>query len=192
MTTRIAIFCSGKGTHLQTIEMAMAAGLDIEPVFFFTNNPGSSCYSEALKRFPKINAMALSHTMFNWRHHHEQAIRAEMDEYDIDLVLFLGYMRVVTSVFLEGAPPIINIHPSLLPAFKGSRDALRDAVDYGCKVTGCTAHYVTVELDDGPIIAQSPIHIFDGMSMDHLRSSLQGVEKIVLIKAIKTHLGIEL
>jgi len=185
---RVALFSSGQGSHLRTIKMAKASGLNIEPVFFFTNKLRAPCYQEAIKIFPNISATAFSHTRFS-RPTFDFLVKQELDRYNVELVLFLGYMRVVTPVFLHQAPPIINIHPSLLPAFKGAK-AIEQALEYGCKITGCTAHYVTDELDGGPIIYQQSVRIEEGMGYTRLKSMVYYAEANTLIKAIKIHMGI--
>lgn len=183
---KTALFCSGKGSHLETVELMIKEGLEIEPVFFFSNKPSAPCNQRAKEIFPDINALSISHTMFS-RPEFDSLVRYQMDQHDIELVLFLGYMRVVTPVFLHQAPPIINIHPSLLPSFKG-KDAIQQAIDAGVTVAGVTAHYVNGELDGGPIIMQEAINIKQGIDHDVLKAALFIAEQRALISAVRIHL----
>lgn len=186
---RTAIFCSGKGSHFSTINIARDIGINIEPTFFFSDKPAAPCYDKALDMWPLIEARAFAPftTIYETREDYDKNIREEMDPYNIELVLFLGYMKIVTPTFLKEAPPIINIHPSLLPAFKG-KDAIQRALSYGVKYTGATAHYVTEELDSGPIISQKIIAIEKGITHDQLKSLLFLSEQAALIEALQIHL----
>lgn len=184
---RTALFCSGKGSHLTTINIARSISLDIEPIFFFSDNTEAPCYDKAMDMWPNIEARAMHPILFNSREEYDQEVRKIMDPYNIELILFLGYMRIVTPTFLKNAPPIINIHPSLLPAFKG-KDAIRQALDAGVKYTGCTAHYVNEELDGGPIISQRVVEI-DDMTYEELKEILFLYEQSTLIEALQIHLG---
>jgi phosphoribosylglycinamide formyltransferase-1 len=185
---RTAIFCSGKGSHLQTIAIAKDIGIKIEPIFFFSDNTDAPCYEKAMDMWPSIEARAMRPSLFTNREEYDKEIRNIMDPYNIELILFLGYMRIVSPIFLKDAPPIINIHPSLLPSFKG-KDAIQQALDYGVIYTGATAHYVNEELDGGPIISQQVIKIEKEMTYDRLKTWLFLAEQSVLIEALQIHLG---
>ena len=99
---------------------------------------------------------------------HERRLLDRLDEYDVDLVCLDGYMRVLTSEFVEGAPLTFNIHPSLLPAFPG-RDARDQVLDAGVSVTGCTVHIVTETVDDGPIVTQEAVPVYGDDDTDSLK-----------------------
>lgn len=102
------------------------------------------------------------------RESHERRILDRLGEYDIDLVCLDGYMRILTSEFLDRAPMTINVHPSLLPAFPGL-DGWNDALSTGVKVAGCTVHVVTEEVDAGPIITQEPIPVYEDDTKSELK-----------------------
>ena len=111
-----------------------------------------------------------------------------MEKYAIDLVLLIGYMRILTPVFVERyRNRIMNIHPSLLPAFAGGmdREVHQAVLDAGVKITGCTLHFVSDELDSGPIIIQKSVGVKEKDTVESLRQRVQLAEQSVLIKAIK-------
>ncbi|EMA44971.1 bifunctional phosphoribosylaminoimidazolecarboxamide formyltransferase/IMP cyclohydrolase [Halococcus saccharolyticus] len=99
---------------------------------------------------------------------HERRLLNRLNEYDIDLVCLDGYMRVLTNEFIDGAPLTFNIHPSLLPAFPGV-DAHKQVLDAGVSVTGCTVHVVTETVDDGPIVTQEAVPVYDDDDPDSLK-----------------------
>jgi phosphoribosylaminoimidazolecarboxamide formyltransferase/IMP cyclohydrolase len=107
---------------------------------------------------------------------HEERVLDALGEYDIDLVCLDGYMRVLTEGFLDSAPTTINVHPSLLPAFPGM-DAHEQVLDAGVRVTGCTVHLVTEEVDSGPILTQETVPVHEGDSVADLKERvLYGAE----------------
>ena len=185
---RVALFCSGKGSHLDTVQRMINYGIDLEPVFFFSDNTDADCYDKAMDMWPDIEARSMSPFMCSSRKEFDEEVREMMDPYNIELILFLGYMRVVTPTFLKGAPPIINIHPSLLPAFKG-KDAIQQALDAGVEIIGATAHYVDEELDGGPIITQEAMGLQDE-DFDIVKHNVFILEQRALIRAIQKHLGL--
>ena len=192
---KIGMFCSGNGTHLLTVKAMIQDGLQLDPVFFFSNRPNSKRVSEARRLFPEIAVHTLDHSEYVFykedKKRHDRVkfdlhVRQMMDYYELDLVLFLGYMRVVTPEFLDGAPPIINLHPSLLPSFKGAH-AVKQALEYGVEYTGATAHYVTADLDGGPIIKQDVVKIYKGHDLSNLRMCITNAERTILREAIYYH-----
>lgn len=107
-----------------------------------------------------IDAIALDHRGLT-REAHDRRMHAELVERDVDLVCLAGYMRLLSPFFIRSYPNrILNIHPSLLPAFTGL-GAQRQALDYGVKIAGCTVHVVDEELDHGPIVLQRTVDVFD-------------------------------
>jgi phosphoribosylglycinamide formyltransferase-1 len=106
------------------------------------------------------------------REEHEREIIAVLREYQVDLVCLAGYMRLLSPCFIEAFQMrILNIHPSLLPAFPGL-DAQRQAFEHGVKVTGCTVHYVDQTLDGGPIIAQRAVAVMEGDTVETLSARI--------------------
>jgi formyltetrahydrofolate deformylase len=117
----------------------------------------------------------------------EEKLRALLVEQRIDLVVLARYMQVLTADLLAGAPPIINIHHGFLPSFQGAR-AYHQAHERGVKMIGATAHYVTPELDDGPIIEQDVARVGHVMGPEEMARVGQDVERMVLSRAVRAHL----
>lgn len=122
------------------------------------------------------------------RREHEQRVEAALAEYDFDLVAMDGYMRILTEDFVANQPTILNVHPSLLPAFPGAK-AYRQAKEAGVRLAGVTAHYVTTDLDQGPIVAQRAFNVPDGASVETLKERGQPLEADVLLEAVRLHLN---
>lgn len=118
------------------------------------------------------------------REEHEREIIAALRERQVDLVCLAGYMRLLSPCFLEAfRGRILNIHPSLLPAFPGL-DAQRQALEHGVKVSGCTVHYVDETLDGGPIIAQRTVPILDGDTVQTLSARILEQEHQLYVEAL--------
>ncbi|REJ76393.1 MAG: phosphoribosylglycinamide formyltransferase [Acidobacteria bacterium] len=119
------------------------------------------------------------------REEHDAEIVSELKKHDVDLVCLAGYMRLLSSSFVrEFTNRIVNIHPSLLPSFKGL-DAQRQAVEYGVKVSGCTVHFVDEELDHGAIILQRPVEVLDSDDADTLSERILRIEHETYVEAVR-------
>lgn len=157
--TRTAILISGRGSNMVSlIEAARAPDHPAEIALVLSNRPDAGGLARA--REAGIATVALDHKAFPDRESFEQAMDAALVEAGIELVCLAGFMRVLTPWFVrrwEGR--MINIHPSLLPLFRGTRTH-EQALEAGMRVHGCTVHFVVPELDAGPIIAQAcvPVH----------------------------------
>lgn len=111
-----------------------------------------------------------------------------LEEKKIDLVLLIGYMRLLSKEFVgQYRNKIMNIHPSLLPAFAGGmdKDVHQEVLDYGCKVTGCTLHFIDEGTDTGPIVLQRAVKINQNETVDSLKEKVQQAEQEIILKAIK-------
>ena len=150
---KLAVFASGSGTNFEAIAAACADGrLDAEVVLMVCDKPGALVIERA-QRFG-IESFVFSPKSYASKADYEKEIVEMMQARQVDLVCLAGYMRIVSDVLLNAyRGKIINIHPSLLPAFKGAH-AVEDAVAYGVKVYGITVHFVDETLDGGKIIAQ--------------------------------------
>ena len=150
---RLAVFASGSGTNFEAIAQACADGrLDAEVSLLVCDVPGAKVLERG-ERFG-VETFCFNPKSYACKADFEKKIADRMDALGIGLVCLAGYMRLIGPVLLERyGGRIINIHPSLLPAFKGAH-AVEDAVAYGVKVYGITIHYVDESLDGGPIIAQ--------------------------------------
>ena len=153
MKKRLAVFASGSGTNFEAIARACADGrLDAEVALMVCDKPGAAVVAGA-ERFG-VPSFVASPKEFGSKAAFEQEVIRRMDAAGIDLVCLAGYMRIISDVLLDAyGGRIINIHPSLLPAFKGAH-AVEDAVADGVKVYGITLHWVDATLDGGKIIAQ--------------------------------------
>lgn len=171
---RIAIFASGSGSNFQAIvEAARRGELNAETALCVCDKPGAYVVERA--RNLDIPVIVASPRDFADKAAYESFLAEKLDELEIDLICLAGYMRLIGPVLLERyGGRIINIHPSLLPAFKGAH-GIRDAFEYGVKVFGVTVHYVDETLDGGRIIDQEAFH-YDGDSLDELEARIHAVE----------------
>ena len=123
------------------------------------------------------------------REEHEKAIITALREYRVDLICLAGYMRLLSPCFIEAfTKKILNIHPSLLPAFPGL-DAQRQALEHGVKVSGCTVHFVDETLDGGPIIAQRAVPVLEGDTVEKLSARILEQEHKLYPQAVKAVLA---
>lgn len=159
---RLAVLASGGGTNLQSIiDQTQNGDLNAEIALVVSNNPGAG----ALKRAEDagIENICINHRDFTERKSFDLKVVEALESVKPDLIVLAGFMRIISSVFLKAFPQrIINIHPSLLPAFPGLH-VQRKALEYGARFSGCTVHFVDDGVDSGPIIIQAivPIHTND-------------------------------
>ena len=119
------------------------------------------------------------------RQEHDAEIAAQLIGRDVDLICLAGYMRLLSPSFINTFPNrIINIHPSLLPAFPGL-DAQKQALEHGVKITGCTVHFVDAHLDNGPIILQRAVEVFDGDTVHALSARILAEEHLLYVDAVR-------
>lgn len=179
---KIAVLASGRGTVLDKI---LAAGINIEIII--TNKENAPVLQKAEKHHIKSKYIPLGD---NTREQHEQLITKELQQHDIDLILLIGYMRILSPTFVNTwRHKILNVHPSLLPAFAGLMDLQihKAVLEAGVKETGCTVHYVTEELDGGPIVVQKKCKVENNDTPETLKTRVQELEGDAFIEAIKKH-----
>ncbi|KHL95336.1 phosphoribosylglycinamide formyltransferase [Paenibacillus sp. IHB B 3415] len=174
--SRIAVFASGQGSNFAALVQAQQEGKlgggSIE--LLVSDKPEAPVAQRAEEA--GIPALLLRPKDFAGRELYEAAIVAELQRRDIGLIVLAGYMRLISPVLLEPyAGRIINIHPSLLPAFAG-KDAIGQALDYGVKLTGVTVHFVDGGMDTGPVIAQRSVEVKPGDTADSLAERIHQVE----------------
>lgn len=181
---RIGILVSGRGSNMVALLEAAAQGeLGAEPAVVFSNRANAPALERA--RAAGVPVEHRSHRAYDSREAFDAAVVDCLAGYDLDGVVLAGYMRIVTPVFLRAYPDaVINIHPSLLPAFPGTR-AVEQAWEYGVKVTGCTIHLVDEQVDHGPIILQRTLEVGDARDADDLASRLLAVEHQTLVDAVR-------
>ncbi len=184
---KTAVLISGNGSNLQAlIDAAQAEDYPAHIALVISNRPDAY----GLKRADAagIAAKVITHGEFAMREAFDQAVHTALIENGIEFVCLAGFMRLLSPWFVwQWRNRLVNIHPSLLPAFKGQR-ALRDALHYGVKITGCTVHYVTAEMDSGPIIMQSAIPVFPKDTEESLGERMHAAEHLLYPQALKAAL----
>ena len=184
MKKRIAVFASGFGSNLQAlIDYIDNNDISGEIIFVFSNNKDA----HALKRAKKhgIKTVLMNPEEFESRKHFDLKIIELLKKERIDLIVLAGYMLMLAPEFIaEFKNKILNIHPALLPSFKGTH-GIEDAYRYGVKVTGVTVHFVDEGLDSGPIISQEPVCIDQNGGIEELEKKIHHVEHKIYPKAVK-------
>lgn len=180
----IAVFCSGNGTNLQAIIDARKRGhvkADIKLVV--SDMPDAFALTRAKKA--GIETFVAERKNFQSKKDFEENIIEKLKKEKIDLVVLAGYMRMLSGDFINKYKDrIINIHPALLPSFKGTH-GVRDAFQYGIKVTGPTVHFVTEDMDAGPIILQSPVMVREDDTEETLAEAIHREEHKIYPQAIR-------
>jgi len=164
---RLGVLISGRGSNLQALIDAIATGrLDASIAVVISNRKDAAGLERA--REAGIESIVVSHRDFGSRDDYDRALATELQGRGVNLVCLAGFMRLVGSELIEAFPSrILNIHPSLLPAFPGL-DAQKQAIEHGVKVSGVTVHLVTAELDGGPIVIQRAVTIMPGDTAESL------------------------
>jgi phosphoribosylglycinamide formyltransferase-1 len=168
---RLGVLISGRGSNLQALIDAIAAGrLDATIAVVISNRADAAGLDRA--RAAGIETVIVSHRGFPTREDYDRALVKELQTRDVGLVCLAGFMRLVGAPLIDAFPNrILNIHPSLLPAFPGL-DAQKQAIDHGVKVSGVTVHLVTAELDGGPIVVQRAVPVIAGDTAETLASRI--------------------
>jgi len=177
----IGVLVSGEGSNLQAL---LDAGL---PVVAVASN---NTKAEALDRAARagVEAAAFPAVEFESRERRDEELAEWLAERGVELVVLAGYMQLLSAPFLERFPGrILNVHPSLLPAFPGAH-AVEDALAHGVKVTGATVHFVDEGIDTGPIVFQEAVEVREGDSAETLHARIQQVEHRLLPKAARLFL----
>lgn len=179
----LGVLISGSGTNLQAVIDACAAGeIDARVAVVISNKPEAMGLARA--RHAGIPAVHLDPAEFVDRAAYNHAIREVLELHDVDLVVMAGYMRLLGTEVLEAFPhAVINLHPALLPSFVGA-SAIRDAFEYGVKVTGVTVHFADAAFDRGPILCQEPVIIAEEDTLVTLEAKIHEVEHRLLPAAI--------
>lgn len=178
MTHRLAVLISGSGTNLQAIMDAQKAGsLDAEITVVFSNRANAAGLERAAQA--GIPTASLDHRDYPDREQFDQAMIEVLSPYAPDTVVLAGFMRILSAVFVRHyAGRLINIHPSLLPKYRGLNTHAR-ALEAGDSEHGCSIHFVTEELDGGPVIAQAPISVQTNDTVDSLSKRVQQREHLL-------------
>ena len=178
MTHRLAVLISGSGTNLQAIMAAIDNGrLDAEVTVVLSNRADAGGLARA--DAAGIATRVLDHRQYDSREAFDQAMIEALDDYRPDTVVLAGFMRILSPLFVRHyAGRLINIHPSLLPKYRGLHTHAR-ALEAGDRQHGCSIHFVTEELDGGPLIAQAPLAILANDTVDSLSKRVQQREHLL-------------
>jgi phosphoribosylglycinamide formyltransferase-1 len=182
VTKKLGILLSGRGSNFEAIADSIEAGrLNAEIAIVVSNRADAPGLESAKRR--GLNAVLIA-SKGRVREEHDADVIAALHHAQVDLICLAGYMRLLSSHFIQAFPNrIVNIHPSLLPAFPGM-DAQKQALEYGVKVTGCTVHFVDEHLDNGPIILQKTVPVLDSDDVQALSARILEQEHVAYSEAI--------
>jgi len=180
---RLAVLLSGRGSNFLAIHDAIARGvLDASIVAVISNRPDAPGLARA--RELGLPSFAIDHKAYATRAAHEAEVLRVLAESRPDYIALAGYMRLLSPAFVAAYPNrILNIHPSLLPAFPGL-DAQRQALEHGVKLAGCTVHFVDEDLDAGPILLQTAVPVLDDDTVETLSARILAEEHRIYSEAI--------
>lgn len=184
---RLGVLISGRGSNLLAIlDRIRSRALRAEVAVVLCNEPGAAGIAAARRR--GIEVVVIDHRASPTREEHDAAMAEALERRGVALVCLAGYMRLLSPWFIRRfAGRILNIHPSLLPAFPGT-GAQAAALRHGVRVSGCTVHYVNEELDAGPILLQVPVEVRDGDTAESLAARILKEEHRLYSRAIALHL----
>lgn len=182
---RIGVMASGNGSNFEALAQAIDAGtLAAEIRLLVVNNPGCGAQQRAQRL--GIPCTVLDHQVLMERERLDQALVDCFRSAAVEVIVMAGWMRIVTPVLINGfADRLVNIHPSLLPSFKGL-DGIGQALAAGVKITGCSVHLVTAELDGGPILAQAAVPVEERDTHASLSERVHQAEHRILPEAINS------
>jgi|YNPNPStandDraft_1061719.scaffolds.fasta_scaffold03354_2 phosphoribosylglycinamide formyltransferase-1 len=182
---RLGVLASGRGTDLQSIIDASEKGMIDASVSVVISDKKDAYALERAKKH-NIPSYYLDPSGKN-KEEYDEGIDKLLKKHRVDLAVGAGYMRLLSKVFVnKWYGRLINIHPSLLPSFKGT-NAQGDALSYGVKITGCTTHFIDEEMDHGPIILQAAVQVHDDDTRDTLAERILAVEHQILPRTIQLY-----
>jgi len=180
---RLGILISGRGSNFEAIADQVAAGTLAAEIAVVISNRAAAPGLEAA-RVRGLNAVALPSRGLD-REIYDRMLGNELEKHGVDLVCLAGFMRLLSAGFIRRFPNrILNIHPSLLPAFPGL-DAQHQAIEHGVKVAGCTVHFVDEHLDAGPIVLQAALPVLDEDTVETLSARILAEEHRIYSEAIR-------
>jgi phosphoribosylglycinamide formyltransferase-1 len=180
---KLGVMASGSGSNFEAITDAISSGrLNAQIQVLIYNNPEAKVRDRAERL--DVPAVLLNHRRFATREELDAAIVQTLVQHDVDWVIMAGWMRLVTPVLINAFPNrILNIHPSLLPSFKGVH-AIEQALQAGVKIAGCTVHYVVPEVDSGAIVMQAAVPVLPDDTPETLQARIQIQEHRIFPAAI--------
>lgn len=181
---KIGVLLSGSGTNLQAIIDAVRDdGLPVDIVKVVSSRPDA--YGIERAQQVGIPVVVMDRSKYADVEAADQLIVDELRAAGAEYVVMAGYMRKVTPVMLDAFPDrVLNLHPALLPSFKGAH-AIQDAFDAGVKVTGVTVHFANEDYDKGPIVAQEPVRVEEGWTVDQLEEAIHAVEHVLYPRVLR-------
>src|SRR4026209_2984241 len=185
---RIAVLASGRGSNLQAVIDAIEAGtVQAKIVAVISNKKDAPALERPLRH--GLSGLFIDPKPYagrpDSREAYDLALLDVLRRHDVELVLLAGYMKIVTKVFVEAfANRMMNIHPSLLPSFPGL-DVQKKAIEWGCKLAGCTVHFVTEGVDEGPIIVQAAVPVLDSDTPEALAARILEQEHKIYPQAVQ-------
>src|SRR3989338_1447362 len=180
---RFAVFISGNGTNLQAIIDAVKAGA-IKAELALVVSSNDKAYGLKRAENAGIKACVFDPKDYTNKQSVDRDIIIKLKEERIDFVVLAGYMRLLSAFFIKHFPnKILNIHPSLLPAFKG-KEGIKDTFTYGVKITGVTVHFVNEKMDNGPILLQDSLKVYEDDKLESLEIKIHNLEHRIYPKAI--------
>ena len=176
---KIAILASGEGSNFQElINLSKSNRFDIDIKILITNKSAAGCISRAKKS--NISYEVIKSSDYENKDYFENEIINTIQRHDIELVVMAGWMKIMSSKFVNAFKnKIINIHPSLLPSFKGS-NAIKEAIRNDSKITGCSVHFVEAEVDSGSLIMQAALSISDKDDLETITKKIHLLEHKIL------------
>jgi phosphoribosylglycinamide formyltransferase-1 len=181
---KIGILISGRGSNMTAIVGAVQSGLIVDSNVAVVVSDKPSAEGLIKARECGVETIVIT-KKGRTREEHDAEIVSELKKRNVELICLAGYMRLLSPEFIRAFPNrIINIHPSLLPSFKGL-DAQKQAIDYGVKVSGCTVHFVDESLDNGAIILQRAVAVKDDDTYEMLSARILEQEHALYVEAIK-------
>lgn len=180
----IAVFCSGNGSNFQAIVDSVKGGeIKAKIALMVCDNPQAFALERAERE--GIKSLLVQRKSFKTKDEYEAEISKNLEKENIGLICLAGYMRLVSSSFVHKyRHRILNIHPALLPSFKGTH-GIKDALEYGVKVGGVSVHFVDAQMDHGPVILQRAVEIKDDDTEESLAERIHEVEHKLYPQAIK-------
>lgn len=187
----IAVFASGRGTNFAAIIKAVKKGLiKANIALLVCDDPKALAIAKANKA--RIKVALVKRNEFSSKKCFEDKIMEYLKENRVELIVLAGFMRLLSPEFVKRYKNrILNIHPSLLPSFKGE-EGIKDAFDYGVKVTGVSVHFVDEEMDHGPVILQAPVKIEEADTLESLEAKIHKLEHRLYPAAIKLYVEAKL
>jgi phosphoribosylglycinamide formyltransferase-1 len=185
---RIAVLASGRGSNLQAIIDGIEAGQVPAQLVAVISNKQDAVALERARKYG-VQDIFIDPKPFagrpDSREAYDRALLDVLEKLDVELVLLAGYMKIVTAVLVNAfTNRMMNIHPSLLPSFPGL-DVQRKAIEWGCKLAGCTVHFVTEGVDEGPIIVQAAVPVFDRDTPEILAARILEQEHKIYPRAVQ-------